>query len=87
MVVGYERPYVEGSGLSSLLFGAPEPRLNLDRTLNLAASPGVDADDFVEIVGAYPIYPSERKFFHVHGAEMAWGSEWDPSDPHRSALV
>lgn len=87
MVIGYEKPYVEGSGLSGLLLGAPEPRLRLEQRINLAAMPGRDADDFVEIVGAYPIYPSERKFFHARGAEMAWSSEWDPTNPLRPALV
>ncbi|MFJ3804588.1 hypothetical protein ACIPSJ_51030 [Streptomyces sp. NPDC090088] len=87
MVIGYEKPYVEGSGLSSLLLGSPEPRLHLEQGINLAALPGRDADDFVEIVGAYPIYPSERKFFHARGAEMAWSSEWDPTNPLRPALV
>lgn len=87
MVIGYEKPYVEGSGLSGLLLGAPEPRLHLEQRINLAALPGRDADDFVEIVGAYPIYPSERKFFHARGAGMAWSSEWDPTDPLRPALV
>lgn len=87
MVIGYEKPYVEGSGLSSLVLGLPEPRLHLESTINLAELPGRGADDLVEIVGAYPIYPSERKFFHSHGAEMAWGSEWDPTDPIRAALI
>ncbi|MFE0511126.1 suppressor of fused domain protein [Streptomyces sp. NPDC058964] len=87
MVIGYEKPYVEGSGLSSLLLGLPEPRLHLESKINLAAVPGRDADDLIEIVGAYPIYPSERKFFHRHGAEVAWASEWDPTDPIRPALI
>ncbi|MEV7340326.1 hypothetical protein [Streptomyces sp. NPDC093544] len=87
MVIGYKKPYVEGSGLSSLLLGTPESRLMMDRRIDLGVLPGRDADDFVELVGAYPIYPSERNFFHTHGAEMAWNSEWDPTDPIRSALV
>lgn len=87
MVIGYEKPYVEGSGLSGLLVGLPEPRLRLESRINLAALPGRDVDDVVEIVGVYPIYPSERKFFHSRGAEMAWGSEWDPTDPIRPALI
>lgn len=87
MVIGYQKPYVEGSGLSGLLLGAPESRLHLEPRINLSAAPGRDADDLVEIVGAYPIYASERKFFHSHGAEMAWRSEWDPTDPIRPALI
>ncbi|MFD5116083.1 hypothetical protein ACFWNG_27855 [Streptomyces sp. NPDC058391] len=87
MVIGFEKPYVEGSGLSSLLLGAPESRLMMGGRIDLGVLPGSDADDFVELVGAYPIHPSERNFFHTHGAEMAWNSEWDPTDPTRSALV
>lgn len=86
MVIGYEKPYVEGSGLSSLLLGAPEPRLHLER-IGLAAPSDRDADDYVEVVGAYPIYPAERRFFHTRGAEMAWSSGWDPTDPIRPALI
>ncbi|QNA71839.1 suppressor of fused domain protein [Streptomyces sp. So13.3] len=87
MVIGYKKPYVDGSGLSSLLLGAPEARLTMDHRIDLGFPPGRDVDDFVELVGAYPIYPSERNFFHAHGAEMAWNSGWDPTDPIRSALV
>lgn len=87
MVIGYERAYVEGSGLSSLLLGPPEPRLHLKRRIDLAAPSERDADDYVEIVGTYPIYPSERRLFHTRGAEMAWSSGWDPTDPSRPALI
>lgn len=87
MVIGYMKPYVEGSSLSSLLLGSPEPSLAMDRRIDLAPSPGQDAHDSVELVGAYPIYASERKFFHAHGAEMAWNSGWDPTDPTRPSLV
>ena len=87
MVIGYEKPYVEGSSLSSLLLGPPDSRLMLDPGIDLALSPGRDAEDSIEIVGAYPIYPSERKFFHARGAGMAWHSGWDPTDPTRPALV
>ncbi|OLZ68346.1 hypothetical protein AVW11_12745 [Streptomyces amritsarensis] len=87
MVIGYMKPYVEGSGLSSLLLGAPDSRLAVGRRIDLALSPGQDAEDSVELVGAYPIYASERKFFHAHGAQMAWNSGWDPSDPTRPSLI
>ena len=87
MVIGYKKPYVEGSGLSSLLLGAPDARLSLGQRIEVGFPAGRSAEDSVEIVGAYPIYASERNAFHARGAEMAWGSGWDPSDPNRSSLV
>lgn len=87
MVIGYLKPCVEGSALSSLLLGAPDPGLMLNQKIDLAPSFGQDADDSVELVGAYPIHISEREYFHAHGAETAWSSGWDPSDPTRPSLV
>jgi hypothetical protein len=87
MVIGYAKPYVAGSGLSSLLLGAPDNKLALGGKVDLTLSSGQDAEDFVELAGAYPIYASEREAFQTQGAEMAWSSGWDPSDPNRPALV
>ncbi|MEV4972781.1 suppressor of fused domain protein [Streptomyces scopuliridis] len=83
MVIGYMKPYVPGSGLSSLLLGTPPSGLALADRIDLASS---DAHP-VEIVGAYPIYASERNFIHAQGAEALWKSGWDPFDPARPAVV
>ncbi|QUW84484.1 suppressor of fused domain protein [Streptomyces mirabilis] len=86
MVIGYMKPYVPGSGLSSLLLAVPSPRLMLADQIDLARS-GMGSGDFVEIIGAYPIYASERKIIHAQGAGVVWNSEWDPYDPARPAVV
>ncbi|MFF4986741.1 suppressor of fused domain protein [Streptosporangium saharense] len=79
MVIGYMKPYVVGSRLSSLFLATPPTELGLAERIDLSTDP----EDSVEIVGAYPIHASERRFVHARGAEALWGSRWDPFDPAR----
>lgn len=83
MVIGYMKPYVVGSRLSSLFLAAPPPRLGLPERIGL----GTDPEDSVEIVGAYPIHASERKSGHARGAEALRDSRWDPFDPARPPVL
>ncbi|MFF0574618.1 suppressor of fused domain protein [Streptosporangium saharense] len=79
MVIGYMKPYVTGSRLSSLFLATPPTELGLAERIDLSTDP----EDSVEIVGAYPIHASERRFVHARGAEALWDSRWDPFDPAR----
>jgi hypothetical protein len=86
-VIGYMKPYVEGSQLSSLVLGVPDSRLVLGGKIDLTPEIGERVDDFVEIIGAYPIYASERKSIQARGVGVLWDSDWNPSDPSRPAVV
>jgi suppressor of fused protein SUFU len=43
--------------------------------------------DRINIVGVYPIHPSERRFIVDHGLEGFWRLGWDPYDVSRAAMV
>ncbi|MDQ0933317.1 hypothetical protein [Streptomyces turgidiscabies] len=86
MVVGYKKPYVPPSGLSSLVLASAPPSLSLTGPLDVTA-PGAQARDLVEIIGAYPVYSSERIAAHAQGLGVLFDSEWDPYDPCRPVVV
>jgi hypothetical protein len=86
MVIGYKEPYVPPSGLSSLVLASTLPLPALADGIDVAP-PGADTDDLVEIVAAYPVYPSEREAVHAAGLGAVFDSDWDPYDPARAAVV
>ncbi|MFE4306671.1 hypothetical protein [Streptomyces sp. NPDC056891] len=43
--------------------------------------------DLVEIIGAYPIYSSERDFVYSHGFGDFWSLGWDRFNPVRMPVV
>jgi hypothetical protein len=86
MVIGYKEPYVPPSGLSSLVLASTLPVPALADGIDVAP-PGADTDDLVEIVAAYPVYPSEREAVHAAGLGAVFDSDWDPYDPARAAVV
>jgi hypothetical protein len=87
-VFGYVRPYVQGSAMNSLVlaktpfFGTDFGLLDPEEGREFPAVIGM-----VEILGAYPIYASERDFVRSHGFDTFWGMEWDRADPARGAVV
>ena len=43
--------------------------------------------DRINIVGVYPIHPSERRFIDGHGVNEFWQLNWDPFDVTRASIV
>jgi hypothetical protein len=86
MVIGYKEPYVPPSGLSSLVLASTLPVPALADGIDVAP-PDADTDDLVQIVAAYPVYPSEREAVHAVGLGAVFDSDWDPYDPARAAVV
>ncbi|KFG08938.1 hypothetical protein IQ61_11085 [Streptomyces scabiei] len=86
MVIGYKKPYVPPSDLSSLVLASAPPPLALAGPVDVT-TPGADTQDLIEIVGAYPIYPSERTAVHADGLGVLFDSTWDPYDPGRQTVV
>ena len=41
----------------------------------------------INIVGVYPIHPSERRFIDGHGVNEFWQLNWDPFDVTRASIV
>ncbi|MFI0719786.1 suppressor of fused domain protein [Streptomyces sp. NPDC021224] len=83
--IGYAQRFVEESGMSSLLVGAPVSSLAL---LPFSVSPaGVRDEDVVDFVGVYPIYSSERELVRKDGFDALWEREWDRCDPLREPVV
>ncbi|MFH8387503.1 suppressor of fused domain protein [Kitasatospora sp. NPDC018058] len=81
---GYMERFVDYSDMSSLLLANPAGRWN-SGTLDLGSG-GSDLGerDVVELVGAYPIYASEREFVRLNGFDAFWDLEWDRFDPLRA---
>jgi hypothetical protein len=86
MVIGYKEPYVPPSRMSSLVLASTLPVPALANGIDVAP-PDADTVDLVEIVAAYPLYPSEREAVQAVGLEVVFDSGWDPYDPARAALV
>ncbi|MFB6979140.1 suppressor of fused domain protein [Streptomyces scopuliridis] len=86
-VLGYMEPYVEGSAMNSIVLA--EPAVECGSGLLDLGRGEVDAKrrDLVEIVGAYPIYSSEREFVYSHGFDAFWGLGWDRFDPARTPVA
>jgi hypothetical protein len=76
MVIGYKEPYVPPSGLSSLVLASTLPVPALADGIDVAP-PDADTDDLVQIVAAYPVYPSEREAVHAVGLGAVFDSDWD----------
>nr|WP_259407888.1 suppressor of fused domain protein [Streptomyces akebiae] len=86
MVIGYKKPYVPPSDLSSLVLASAPPPLALAGPVDVT-TPGAGTQDLIEIVGAYPVYPSERTAVHADGLGVLFDSTWDPYDPGRRTVV
>ncbi|MFE0523126.1 suppressor of fused domain protein [Streptomyces sp. NPDC058954] len=81
--IGYMKPYVESSEMSSIVVADPAVRwssgpvdlgpVGIDRT----------GQDLVDLVGLYPVYASERDFVYAKGFDALWRLEWDRFDPLR----
>lgn len=84
---GYKERFVEYSGMSSLLLARPAGEWN-SGTLDIGSEQfDWSEDDVVDLVGAYPIYSSEREFIKVNGFDEFWNREWDRFDPLRAPVV
>ncbi|MGW1213646.1 hypothetical protein ACWD5F_28925 [Streptomyces sp. NPDC002499] len=86
MVIGYKEPYVPPFGLSSLVLAPTLPVPALGNGIDVTA-PGADTDDLVELVAAYPVWPSERDAVHAGGLKVVFDSDWDPYEPARAAVA
>lgn len=78
-VVGYAGELVEGSQMAGVLLG------EVPNLLEVSQVPV--CEDFVTLVGAYPIHRTEREFVDRHGFDALWSLEWDRYDPSRPAVV
>ncbi|GAA2401202.1 hypothetical protein GCM10010404_68740 [Nonomuraea africana] len=86
-VLGYMKPYVEGSTMNSLVLAEPAVERDLGLLDLSRAEVGSEARDLVEIVGAYPIHASERDFVYSHGFGAFWSLEWDRFNPAREPVA
>ncbi|MER8091798.1 suppressor of fused domain protein [Streptomyces goshikiensis] len=86
-VLGYVEPYVEGSTMNSIVLA--EPAAECGSGLFDLSRDEVDSKrrDLVEIVGAYPIYSSEREFVYSHGFDAFWSLGWDRFNPVRAPVA
>lgn len=85
--LGYAGRFTEGSPMSSVLLAEPAI-YGLSKPINIALDvQGVDGGDLVEILGVYPIHPSERDFVYASGFDAFWGLKWDRFDPSRPPVM
>ncbi|MFJ4716606.1 suppressor of fused domain protein [Streptomyces sp. NPDC088785] len=86
-VLGYMEPYVGSSAMNSIVLAGPAVDCGselLDLSLGDVDTRGCD---LVEIVGAYPIYSSERDFVYSRGFDAFWNLGWDRFDPARTPVA
>lgn len=82
-VVSHIEPLVANSGMNCLLMAEPAiaPR---GEGIRIGLSEGtVEREDVVEIVGAYPVYASERDFIYANGVDAFWRLGVNNYDPLR----
>ncbi|MCX4758262.1 suppressor of fused domain protein [Kitasatospora purpeofusca] len=84
---GHMERFIDYSDMSSLLLASPAGQWN-SGTLDLGPGEFDSGErDVVELVGAYPIYASEREFVKLNGFDAFWGLEWDRFDPLRAPVA
>lgn len=81
--IGYVKPYVESSEMSSIVVADPAFHWG-SRPIDLGPGEAARTErDLIELVGVYPVYASERDFVYAKGFEAFWRLEWDRVDPLR----
>ncbi|MGW1757087.1 suppressor of fused domain protein [Streptomyces mirabilis] len=86
-VIGYMEPFVENSSMSSLLLADPAGSWSSGSFDLGVDESGPERGDIVDIIGAYPMYASEREFVKSNGFDAFWNLEWDRFDPLRAPAV
>lgn len=83
-VLGYMEPYVSGSLMNGIALAAPAIK-GIPEVLDIGHDElGANVPDKIEVVGAYPIYSSERELAYSRGFDVLWGLDWDRFDPMRA---
>jgi hypothetical protein len=85
--IGYMKPYVESSEMSSIVVADPAVRWSSGPVDLSPAEIGRTGQDLVDLVGVYPVYASERDFVYAKGFDALWRLEWDRFDPLRLPVV
>lgn len=83
-VLGYMKPYVEGSAMNSAVLAAPAMDSLRERPVPVGAGGRPDA---VGLVGVYPLYATEREQIRRNGFDAFWSLDWDRFDPARPPVV
>lgn len=84
--IGHKRPYIKGSSMSGLLLAEP-PNL-FDSSIARIPITQASGTINIEMIGAYPIHPSERDYVWSNGGfDALWKLRWDRFDPARDPIV
>jgi hypothetical protein len=85
--LGYAGRFVEESAMNSLVLAEPAILAAGGSTDVESTESRLTGGDNFEIVGAYPIFASERDFIYSAGFDAFWSLEWNRLDPLREPAV